>query len=138
MYNGPAWHGPALKEVLAGVDEERAKARPIATAHTIWELTLHIATWMRIPRERLTATSARDATDEENWPAMTGSWNGALALLDREESALEQAILAFPENRLQERAPAAEPQSYYVLLHGVVQHIAYHAGQIAILKKWTP
>jgi uncharacterized damage-inducible protein DinB len=25
--------------------------------------------------------------------------------------------------------------SYYVLLHGAVQHDVYHAGQIAILKK---
>ena len=25
--------------------------------------------------------------------------------------------------------------SYYELLHGIVQHDAYHAGQIAIIKK---
>lgn len=135
MYNGPAWHGPALKEVLAGVDEERAKAKSLGGAHTIWELTLHIATWIRIGRERLSATSACDPTDEENWPAMGGSWASALALLDREERALEQAILSFPKNRLNEPAPGTEPQTFYILLHGVIQHIAYHAGQIAILKK---
>jgi hypothetical protein len=28
--------------------------------------------------------------------------------------------------------------SYYVLLHGVAQHDAYHAGQIAMLKKGVP
>lgn len=135
MYNGPAWQGPALKEVLAGVNEERAKVRTLASAHTIWELTLHIAAWMRIPRERLSATSVREHTAEENWPAVSGSWGNALALLDREEHELEQAILAFPETRLNEPAPAPEPQTFYVLLHGVIQHIAYHAGQIAILKK---
>ncbi len=135
MYNGPAWHGPALKEVLAGVDEERAKAKPLASTHTIWELALHIATWIRIGGERLSATGACDPTDEENWPAMSGSWGSALALLDREERMLEQAILSFPEHRLNEPAPGTEPQTFYILLHGVIQHIAYHAGQIAILKK---
>lgn len=135
MNNGPAWHGPALNELLADVDEERAKRRPLTGVHTIWELTLHIAAWMRIARERLSVTSVRDHTAEENWPAMRGSWADALALLDREEQSLEQAIRSFPEHRLDELAPATEPQTFYTLLHGVVQHIAYHAGQIAILKK---
>ena len=31
--------------------------------------------------------------------------------------------------------PPAITDSRYVLLHGVVQHNLYHAGQIAILKK---
>jgi uncharacterized damage-inducible protein DinB len=135
MYEGPAWHGPALKEVLAEADEERVSARPLASVHTIWELVLHTAAWMRIARERLSATSTRDHTAEENWPPMGSSWTDALRLLDREERELEQAILSFPADRLNEPAPATEPQTFYTLLHGVVQHIAYHAGQMAILKK---
>ena len=35
-----------------------------------------------------------------------------------------------PRNR-----PLGTGVSYYELLHGIVQHDAYHAGQIAILKK---
>ncbi len=135
MYEGPAWHGPALKEILSDVDEERARARPLQTGHTIWELVLHAAAWMRIARERLSATGIRDYTAEENWPAMSGEWQDAMALLDGEEHKLEDAISSFPAHRLNERAPATQPQTFYVLLHGVVQHIAYHAGQMAILKK---
>jgi uncharacterized damage-inducible protein DinB len=135
MYAGPAWHGPSLSEILAGIDEESAARRPIPNAHTIWELVLHITAWIRIGRERLSATQIRDHTDEENWPRMSGSWQDALAMLDREERELESAILSFPAERLDEPAPATDPQTFYILLHGVVQHIAYHAGQIAILKK---
>ena len=38
------------------------------------------------------------------------------------------------EHQLDPRPPAIT-DSRYVLLHGVVQHNLYHAGQIAILKK---
>jgi uncharacterized damage-inducible protein DinB len=132
---GEAWLGPSLKEVLAGIDELRARRRPIEGAHTIWEIVAHVTAWMRIARERLSATTTRDHTAEENWPAMNGSWEDVLARVERELHELEEAILAFPSERLDEVAPASEPQTFYILLHGVVQHIAYHAGQIALLRK---
>lgn len=135
MYQGDAWHGPPLKELLDGINEQRAAARPIPGAHSIWELVLHTTSWIRIARERLHATQTRDYTAEENWPLVTGSWPEALEKLDREYDALQSAILSFPADRLGDPAPANEPQSFYVLLHGVVQHIAYHAGQIALLRK---
>jgi uncharacterized damage-inducible protein DinB len=135
VYEGPAWLGPALKPILSDVTQEQAAGRPIGDAHTIWKLVLHVAAWMRIARERLTATQTRDHTESENWSAMVGSWQDALAVLEREERQLEQAILSFPDERLNEPAPATEPQTFYELLHGVVQHTAYHAGQIVLLKK---
>ena len=94
-----------------------------------------MAAWLKIARERLSATSDRDASDEENWPATEGSWEEAKAALANEVTALEQAILDFPDERLEERAPASQVQTFYILLHGVIQHTAYHGGQIALLKK---
>lgn len=131
----PSLARPSLKELLSDIGEDRARRRPIEGAHTIWELVLHIAAWMRIARERFSATATRDHTAEENWPPTTGSLSDALATLNRERAEFEQAILAFPPERLNDTAPAPEPQTFYILLHGVVQHIAYHAGQIALLKK---
>jgi uncharacterized damage-inducible protein DinB len=135
VYEGPAWLGPALKPILSEITQNQAARRPIGSAHTIWELTLHIAAWMRIARERLAATQTRDHTEDENWPAMAGSWQDALTMLEREERQLEQAMSSFPDKRLNETAPATEPQTFYELLHGVVQHTAYHAGQIVLLMK---
>ncbi len=31
--------------------------------------------------------------------------------------------------------PDEDPTSFYIMLHGLAQHDAYHAGQIAMLKK---
>lgn len=149
VYDGPAWHGPALMELLNGLTPEQAAARPLPNAHNIWELVLHIATWLRVARERLSATERTDRvvavvrdpmenldpSPEENWPPVTGSWPDALAALEHEQRDLERAILAFPDARLNDPAPATEPQTFYIMLHGAIQHVAYHAGQIALLRK---
>ena len=37
--------------------------------------------------------------------------------------------------RKPDELPPGLPDSRYILLHGVVQHDLYHAGQIAVLKK---
>ena len=44
-FEGEAWHGDSLFEILKSVSAEQAAARPIKNGHTIWELVLHIAAW---------------------------------------------------------------------------------------------
>ncbi|MBI5708989.1 MAG: DinB family protein [Candidatus Eisenbacteria bacterium] len=136
-FAGNAWHGPALTEVLDGVDAARAVRRPLAHAHTIWEIVLHVAAWEAAALRRLSGEEAK-LTDAEDWPAVGGSgepaWRAALAALERGNRALRAAVLALPDARLEEPAPGAS-YSLYVLLHGVVQHDLHHAGQIALLKQ---
>jgi uncharacterized damage-inducible protein DinB len=134
-FKGPAWHGPSLKAILLDVSEDRAALQPPNGAHSIWEIVLHITAWMRIARERLAATAPHHVSDEEDWPRPNRSWKDTLDLLAAEEEALYEAIQNFPDDRLNNSAPATEPQTYYILLHGVVQHTLYHAGQIILLNK---
>jgi uncharacterized damage-inducible protein DinB len=44
-FDGSAWHGPALIELLEDVDAATAAAKPRLKIHSIWELVLHIAAW---------------------------------------------------------------------------------------------
>src|ERR1700685_2324792 len=44
-FEGEAWHGPALLELLEDVDAATAAATPWPGVHSIWELVLHIAAW---------------------------------------------------------------------------------------------
>lgn len=138
-YEANAWHGPSVREVLAGVTSAQANARPLPNAHSIWELVQHIAVWEDVGRRRLTGDRAQIAiSTPEDWPppedTTEEAWEQAKAALDRVHQALVEAITNTPESRLDE--PIFEGMStVYVTLHGVVQHDLYHAGQIAILKK---
>jgi uncharacterized damage-inducible protein DinB len=136
-FEGGAWHGPAVKEALAGVNAARAAARPIAGAHTIWEIAAHLATWESAVRRSL-AGEAVKVGPEEDWPPAgqggEAAWQALLARLEAGHRALHDAVLAFDEQRL-DQPPGEGRPSPYVLMHGVIQHDLYHAGQIAVLKK---
>ena len=61
-FEGEAWHGPSVLALLDGVTAQQAAAHPIPGAHSIWELTLHIAAWERACLRRLTAIQPNSAT----------------------------------------------------------------------------
>ena len=138
-FEGNAWHGPSVREALAGVTAAQAQARPLANAHSIWELVHHIAVWEGAGRRRLEGDRAPiDISSPEDWPraddTSEAAWEKAKAALDRGHAALVAAIACVPESRLDE--PIFEGMStVYVTLHGVIHHDLYHAGQIAMLKK---
>ena len=135
-FEGEAWHGPAVKEVLAGIDARVAAARPIAQAHSIWEITHHIAAWEGIVAARVRGTKV-EVTTEVDWPPVgetsEAAWQRSLASLESGHAALADAIGLLEESRLSETI--GPKRSLYGLLHGVIQHYLYHAGQIAIFRK---
>jgi uncharacterized damage-inducible protein DinB len=133
-YGGPAWHGPALRELLDGVSEEQARARPIADAHCILELVVHVRTWMDVVAERL-AGSPRELTTEEDWSEVARtSWPVVVEELDHAESRVCDAVARLRPEDL-DTLVAGKDYSVYTLVHGVIQHNLYHAGQIALIKK---
>ena len=136
-YAGGAWHGPALRELLRGVSAKQAAARPVRGAHTIWELVLHITAWKRAVLRRMQG-KALSLSPKENFPPMptatTANWKKTLAALQAAQYDLRRAVSALPESRLKGIVPGKR-YSLYFMLHGLVQHDLYHAGQIALLKK---
>jgi uncharacterized damage-inducible protein DinB len=139
-FAGDAWHGDSVLEILNGVRAAQAAARPIKNAHSIWELVLHIAAWDGAVLRRL-AGNAVTLSDAENFPpvidASETAWHSALAQVQRIHKELVSAVAAVPDSCLYDMVPGKEGAHYtfYYMLHGVVQHELYHAGQIALLKK---
>lgn len=139
-FDGEAWHGDSLFEILKGVTAAQAAKRPIHSAHSIWELVLHIAAWDGAVLRRMGGVAVT-LSDPENFPpvedASEATWRKALAETRRVHEELVAAVAALPDSRLSEQVPGKEGAYYtfYYMLHGLVQHELYHAGQIALLKK---
>ncbi len=135
-FEGPAWHGPCVKEALEGITPEIA-ARRVGSAHTIWELVHHIGAWADIPRRRILGETF-PITDDINFPPMpeptAEAWQESLDKLGESQKKLLELIAELPVSRLDVPVMENGP-TLYVLLHGVVQHHIYHAGQIVLLKK---
>jgi uncharacterized damage-inducible protein DinB len=136
-FEGGAWHGPGVLEILENVSAAQAATHPIEGAHSIWELVLHIKAWEDACRRRLSGDRA-ELTDEEDWPAVAetsdDAWRKTLTVLREGHQKFSDAIASVDDARLDE--PILQGmKSVYATLHGAVQHDLYHAGQIAILKK---
>src|ERR1035438_44067 len=53
VMNGDAWHGDPIWRILDGISAEKAALRPIANAHSIWEIVGHMAFWENVAARRL-------------------------------------------------------------------------------------
>jgi uncharacterized damage-inducible protein DinB len=143
-HDGDPWHGSPIREILKGVSAEQAARRPPNDAHSIWELVLHATGWRNEVARRATGAPAQDP-ETGDWPPVGDPtperWKAALASLDASHARLVDVVRGMTDAKLLQ--PTNDPRnrelgtgvSYYELLHGIVQHDAYHAGQIAILKR---
>jgi uncharacterized damage-inducible protein DinB len=140
-FEGSAWHGPSMIELLDDVNAETAAAKPIPNVHSIWELVLHTAVWDRAVRQRIEGQKTQP-TGKQNFPPVPKStsaakepaWRKTVSSLTRTHADLIRTVSTLPEARLRDRVPGKRYDIEF-MLQGVLQHELYHAGQIAILKK---
>jgi uncharacterized damage-inducible protein DinB len=137
-FRGGAWHGPAVAETLAGVDAAAAAAHPFPGAHSIWEIVRHLTVWNEVPLRRINGERLEDLSHERDWPPVADlspeAWRAALTALEEAHAALQARVRALSEAQLDDPVGGSDP-TVRGLLFGVLQHHAYHAGQISLLRK---
>jgi uncharacterized damage-inducible protein DinB len=144
MIEGGAWHGPSIAEALQRLTAEQAARRPVASAHTIYELVHHVGAWIEEVTRRLEGRAAREP-DDGDFPSPdrtvnTAEWEAVQRRLTERASALLAVMERFDDSRLNEvlrddREPPLAPTSYYATLHGLIEHTAYHTGQMLLLRR---
>jgi uncharacterized damage-inducible protein DinB len=137
-YNGAPWHGPSLVANLDGLTAAQAVEKPIPDGHSIWELVQHLTAWINVTINTIDGQQYVTLPPEQDWAAMSASddagWQGALDILDSSMAALIAAVGELQDDQLWDNLPGMEFNMYWLLM-GVLQHSAYHAGQIGLLKK---
>ena len=142
---GDPWHGPSRASLLGDVTADEARRRPDADVHSIWELVLHMTAWTQEVTRRLQGRNAAEP-DMGDWPALPAkpdenAWRAALAGLDAAHTAARDAIRALDPSRLaslvgdERNRPLGTGVTFAQTINGLVQHDAYHSGQVAVVKK---
>ncbi|MEM9556549.1 MAG: DinB family protein [Acidobacteriota bacterium] len=135
---GPVWHGPTLGELLRDVDTADAAAHPVAGAHSIWELVLHIAVWAEIAAERLDGRALEFPPPAEDWPApepaSDEAWAAARERLEHAYRTLSAKVAGLEAEQL-DAMVAGQDHPVWAMLHGVIEHACYHGGQIGLLRR---
>jgi len=137
-FRGGAWHGPALMEILAGIDVAAARWHPGPTSHSIAEIVGHLTYWLEDTWRQILGEARPLGESGSDWgqpePDSDTAWQAALADLEAGHGHLWAEVLRLTESRLDEARPGSDT-TIRGLLIGTLQHNAYHAGQIALLRK---
>lgn len=135
-YAGNAWHGPALRNLLGEVSAAQAATRAVPGAHTIWETADHLALYEDAARRRLAGEAVPEMDECARWPEVhdtsAAAWRRTLDHVEAAHLALRRALASFPDERMGDVVPGRD-YPYYVMLHGLIEHEQFHAGQIMVL-----
>jgi uncharacterized damage-inducible protein DinB len=130
-----AWYGPTIGQLIEQVSAEKAMSRQPG-GHSVWQILRHSILWRNIVCAALDGEPYSLPSDEQNWPEISElseeAWGEACAEYHRSNEAIALLIAKLSEDKLD---TYVDGQKFTVseALHGILEHEAYHAGQIAIL-----
>lgn len=138
VHFGENWTSSNLKDNLAGVTWRQATTQ-VYTFNTIAALVYHmnyyvVALLAVLRGEPLTASDkycfdVPPISNREEWEELLAkTWSDA--------EALACLVEQLPESRLGETFWDEKYGNYYRNIHGVIEHIHYHLGQIVLIKKF--
>jgi uncharacterized damage-inducible protein DinB len=146
LWDGDPWYGSNVTDVLDGITAAQAANRPIPDAHTIWEIAVHMTSWNREVARRVRTGVSHEPADGDWSPQPAPTEDGWRAVVDDLETSyreLLEEVERFPAARLDDilgearDRPLGSGVSFYVMLHGVVQHNVAHTSQMSLLRKAT-
>jgi uncharacterized damage-inducible protein DinB len=142
-HSGDPWYGPSTESLIASLSASDAADHPIEGGHSIWEIVLHMIAWQNEVVRRLRG-SAATWPEEGDWQEITdasdASWEQVKTLLSGSTSRLEEQLASsvIDYDALVGTARSRELATGVTIgetVLGVLQHNAYHTGQIALLKR---
>jgi hypothetical protein len=143
-WHGSPWYGDPSDKILSGVSAAEASKRVSPGTHTIWEIALHMTAWTETVAARVRGIGSK-APDRGDWPAVPAAsdtaWTDTLADLAAARQQLLGDLHAAHEEDLhlhvkQHDAPFGDTGiTRAATIVGLVEHDAYHLGQIAMLKR---
>lgn len=137
LYEGNPWLGVNWMDTLNTISAEKASRRIAEGRNTIWEIVNHVIHWRRNVLQRLHGDVI--TTPDHNYilPVSDTSeiaWQRTLKELHLSQQEWLVFLEGCDENQFSKIYPNNQ-MTYYEHIHGILQHDAYHLGQIVLLAK---
>lgn len=144
-YNGDAWHGGNTLSLLSAADPQKVFIHPIPNAHSIAEIALHLTSWTEEVMDRINGEKAKEPI-RGDWPEpidkSAAEWELIISDFKKANEKLIQAVEKLNlsawtiEVKDERNPPLGTGVNNAQLLNGLIQHHAYHSGQVALLMKF--
>jgi Protein of unknown function (DUF1572) len=137
VHFGGNWSSVNLKESLEGINWQQATTK-VYSFNTIAILVYHMNYYVSAVTKVLQG-GPLDAKDKYSFdcPAIQSQddWEKMLDKTWVDAEIFANLIEQLPENKLGETFTDEKYGSYYRNLHGIIEHMHYHLGQIVLIKK---
>ena len=137
VHFGGNWTSVSLKETLADLTWQQATTQ-VYSFNTIVALIYHMNYYVSAILKVLQGEPL-DASDKYSFdhpPILSqADWEKLLAKTWADAENFSSLIEQLPERTLGETFSDEKYGNYYRNIHGVIEHIHYHLGQIALIKK---
>lgn len=138
LYAGSPWIDVTIKETLAGISAKEAASHPLDKCNSVWEIVNHLISWRlnvlrRVQGEVITTPSHNYI--EEIVDTSEAAWQITLQQLEDSQEKWLTFLENFQEDDFEKVYPNNQ-MNYYEHIHGIIQHDAYHLGQIVFLVKY--
>jgi len=137
LYDGEPWLGINLKSTLQNISPTQASTRFLANCNTIWEIVNHIISWRYAVMDKMRGVNIATPANNYIVPVTDTSeraWNETLQRLEDSQKKWIDFLNNFQQEDLDKEYTPGN-MTYYELIHGIIQHDAYHLGQIVIFAK---
>ena len=139
LFDGNPWIDVNLVDSLYNLTAEQASRRILPRSNTIWEITNHMISWRKIVLKRLQGKIVPTAPDNYVEPVPDQSalaWKKTLSSLTNTQKARNQLLENYEAQSFSKIYPG-NGMDHYKHIHGILQHDAYHLGQIKMLLKYV-
>lgn len=136
-YGPGAWHGADLKAALTDVDPALAFWRPAPGRHSIAEIALHHAYYIRAVRSQISGQPAESfVLDGDDWFLLNGEktlpWQTIQATVASQQERLGSLVAGIETGDL--TSSLSEDERFKLVL-GITCHAIYHAGQVQLIRR---
>lgn len=137
LYDGDPWLDISIVPTLSKLSAVQAAKRPLANCNTIWEIVNHMISWRlnvlrRVQGELMTTPQSNYV--EPISDASETAWKKSRDNFEAAQQQWLQLLTEFQESDLEKIYPPNQ-MTYYEHIQGILQHDAYHLGQIVLLSK---
>jgi uncharacterized damage-inducible protein DinB len=137
LFDGTPWMEVNIVNTLEEISAKEAATKVFPNFNSIWEIVNHQAAWRETVLKRMSGEEVE--SPEDNYfsyirDRSDAAWQQSRQRFSKTHSDWVAALKKLKKKELSEM-PGAGTFNRYELIHGILQHDAYHLGQIRLLLK---
>jgi len=137
LYEGSPWIDVNIASTLKNISAQQASKKVAPGRNSIWEIVNHLVSWRMDVLQRIQGKVIKSPAHNYIVPVKDVSdkaWKNMLKQLDDSQQQWISILNDFNEKDFARVYPGNK-MTYYEHIHGILQHDAYHLGQVVLLSK---